>query len=126
MNPYGEFVLFLLYTLILFINYNNDLNDPNNGLRHLSDTYYANGLVYRGLAGDLVNACYDIGWYYVNGSESNHPLRGYAGFLISVHPYTSGNYCIIKVLFLINTYVYLSAQNKDGSIINPYTVIAHG
>ena len=98
--------------------YNNDLYDQNNGLKHLSDKYFKGGIVFRE-ANDtsLVYSHYDIGWYPISGNEPDHPCRGYAGAMMTFHG-NGNNYVFIKLLFLINNYCYILAQDHSGKILN--------
>lgn len=63
---------------------------------------------------------YNFGIYYVSGTETGLPLAEYAGFIVSLRWTTSR---IIKVLFLVNSYVYMMSQENDGTVVTSWTRI---
>ena len=101
-------------------NYYNDLYNQNNGLKHLSDKFYANGIVYREPSNtSLIYSHYDNGWYPISGNEPDHPCKGYGGIMITFHA-TGSNYVYIKLLILINCFTYIMSQDNSGKILSAF------
>lgn len=61
---------------------------------------------------------YNFGIYFVDGSEEGLPLTGYSGFLITLRWTTSR---MVKVLFLVNAYTYVMAQENDGTVVSSWS-----
>lgn len=61
---------------------------------------------------------YNFGIYFVDGSEEGLPLTGYSGFLITLRWTTSR---MVKVLFLVNAYTYVMAQENDGMVVSSWS-----
>lgn len=66
---------------------------------------------------------YNLGIYFVEGSEEGLPLTGYAGFLITLRWTTSR---IVKILFLVNAYTYIMSQENDGTVVSSWTRLQNG
>ena len=111
----------------LLLNYNsqltslnNDLNDPKKGLKFISDKYYSNGIVYREQNNtSLIYSHYDNGWYPISGNEPDHPCKGYGGIMITFHA-TGSKYVYIKLLILINNFIYVMSQDNSGNILSNF------
>lgn len=88
---------------------NSNLNDVNN--------IALSGLIYRGVADNLVYGCYGHGIYSVPSDAVGHPLPGYDGYMITLHV---SNSIHTKILFLSNTWCYIMNNNTDGTPIQEF------
>lgn len=74
---------------------------------------------------NLVYGCYSNGIYVVEGNETGHPCTGYGGFMISFHG-TQSRYVYVKLLVLMNSYIYVMSQNNSGKVLVPFKLVAKG
>lgn len=74
---------------------------------------------------NLVYGCYANGIYVVGGAETGHPCTGYGGFMISFHGTQSG-YVYVKLLVLMNSYIYVMSQNNSGKVLVPFKLVVKG